>query len=142
MKTIALLIILVFNVWNHGLLWISSKFISSKPPGRRMVTSSLNILLNSSLHAALLTFSLGLAVRIMFGHLSFWIVFLIVEVAMKMSFMLVAGVANFTRLVQISIVNNHSWVQNYNDKVPKINVIVLAIIFTFFLKEILYLARW
>ena len=59
---------------------------------------------------------------------------------MKMSFMLVAGVANFTRLVQISIVNNHSWVQNYNDKVPKINVIVLAIIFTFFLKEILYLA--
>ena len=73
MKTIALLSVLLFSVWNHGLLWMSSKFISSKPPGRRMVTSNLNILLNCSLHAALLTFSLGLAIRITFGHLRFLI---------------------------------------------------------------------
>ena len=158
MKTIALLSVLLFSVWNHGLLWMSSKFISSKPPGRRMVTSNLNILLNCSLHAALLTFSLGLAIRITFGHLRFlicqdfaliardqpricsdwldhddvmdldqleqsldiflrfWTVFLIVEVGMKLSFMLVAGLANFSRLVQISLVHNHRWLQNYNDK--------------------------
>ena len=48
--------------------------------------------------------------------LRFWTVFLIVEVGMKLSFMLVAGLANFSRLVQISLVHNHSWVQNYNDK--------------------------
>ena len=80
MKTIALLSVLVFNVWNHGLLWMSSKFISSKPPGRRMVTSSLNILLNWSLHAALLTFTLGLAIRIMFGHLRFQALLSLVQI--------------------------------------------------------------
>ena len=116
---LAVLAICVFNVWNHGLLRISSNFITSKPPGRRMVTSDLNLLLNFTLHIALLTFSLGIVIRILFGTLSFWTVFLIVEVFMKISFLLVGAVANVSRVIHFIIIYHHQWLLKYNDKVAQ-----------------------
>ena len=69
-----------------------------------MVTSDLNLLLNFTLHIALLTFSLGFVIRILFGTLSFWTVFLIVEVFMKISFLLVGAVANVSRVIHFIII--------------------------------------
>ena len=91
--------------------------LSSKPAGRRLVTADLNLLLNVTLHLAVLTFSLGLLTRTVAGPVSFWLVFLLVEVLMKISFLMVAAVANVCGVIQFTILYHPAWILDQDDKV-------------------------
>ena len=95
---------------------ISSKYIRSVPPGRRLVTSDLNIFLNLSLHLSCFVFSAGLLLRTVLGHMSLWPVFFMVEI-MKITFQLNLAVLNVSCLLQFSIIMNFDWVHSYRDKV-------------------------
>ena len=48
-----LVISVVLSLINHFLLKLSSKFIQSKPPGSRMVTTDINVFLNKTLNTLL-----------------------------------------------------------------------------------------
>lgn len=74
--TINLIVVLIFSALNNYLLSISSKFIQSKPPGSRMVTSDLNIFLNKTLLAASWILTIILVIRILAGPLGYWMVLL------------------------------------------------------------------
>ena len=59
---------------------------------------------------------MGLAFRIIFGPLNFWLVFIIVEM-MKSSLHLSFAIFNISTFVQMSLILNYEWVFKKNDKV-------------------------
>ena len=86
------------------------------PPGRRLVTSDFNIFLNLSIHLSCIVFSTGLLLRTVLGHMNFWPVFLLVEIA-KITFQLNVAVLNVSCLLQFSVIKNFDWIHSNGDKV-------------------------
>ena len=67
-------------------------------------------------HLVTFSFYFGLLIRIIFGLLSFWCIFLLVEL-LKISLHLSIGVFNFSTIIQISLIMNFEWVYSYEDNV-------------------------
>ena len=80
------------------------------------MTSDINNYFVYSFHVTHCSFYMGLAFKIIFGPLNFWIVFIIVEM-MKSSLHLSFAIFNISTFVQMSLILNYEWVFKKNDKV-------------------------
>ena len=92
------------------------KFLHSKPPGRRMVTSDVQTYFIMAFQMANLALYSGLITRLLFGYLSHPLIFFFVEF-MKHSLHFGAAIANISAILQISIIFNFEWVHKTDDKV-------------------------
>ena len=97
---------------------IVTQFILSKPPGRRLVTADIHNIFVISFHFLNVFYVLLLLARVIFGHLPFWIIFVIVEL-MKQSLFMTVSIFNISALIQASFILNLSWVHIYDDKAWK-----------------------
>ena len=135
-KTIILIYILWYAFLNHSILgWflkmnkqtlifeiyvdclgIVTQFMYSKPPGRRMVTSDIHNYFVISFHHLNFSYYFSFLARVVFGHLPFWVIFVLVEF-MKQGLFVSLAVFNISTLIQTSFILNHNWVHIYEDKV-------------------------
>ena len=111
-----LLGIFCFAFLNHSLLFLVSEFIKSIPPGRKMVTSDINHYFVISFHLTQFSFYFGLALRVILGPLSYWTVFIMVEL-LKNCLHLSFAIFNISTFIQISMILNFEWVYQKTDKV-------------------------
>ena len=88
----------------------------SKPPGRRMVTSDIHNFFVISFHGLNISYYFPFLVRVLFGHLSFWVIFILIEF-MKQCLFLSLSILNISTLIQTSFILNHNWVHIHEDKV-------------------------
>ena len=102
------------------------------------VTSEIHNFFLTVCHFAFFLFYTGLILRSLSGHLSFWVIFALVE-TLKMSFVLATGIFNVSSFIQLSIILNFKLTQNYRDR----TIIICAIfasctfLFTSFLDHLL-----
>ena len=135
-KTIILIYILWYALLNHSILglflkirnqtWsfeiyvhflgIMTQFMYSKPPGRRMVTSDIHNFFVISFHNLNISYYFSFLARVVFGHLPFWVIFVLVEL-MKQCLFASLAIFNISTLIQTSFILNHNWVHTYEDKV-------------------------
>ena len=101
---------------NFKFTGIVSQFMFSKPPGRRMVTSDVHNYFVISFHYLNISYYLSFLARVVFGHLPFWIIFILVEF-MKQCLFVALSIFNISTLLQTSFILNHNWVHTYEDKV-------------------------
>ena len=88
----------------------------SKPPGRRMVTSDIHNFFVNSFHFLNMSYYISLLARVLFGHLPFSVIFVLVEL-MKQGLFVSLSIFNISTLIQTSFILNHNWVHIYEDKV-------------------------
>ena len=97
------------------------KFLHSKPPGRRMVTSDVQTFFIRAFQFANIALYTGITARILFGLLPYPLIFCFVEL-MKQSLHFGAAIANVSAILQISIIFNFEWVHKTEDKVSNLSV--------------------
>ena len=93
-----------------NLLGIVSKFIMSKPPGRRLVTAEIHNYLVLSWHFMTATFYTTFLLRIFFGYFSFNITFACIEMS-KISMFMSLSILNISSFLQISLMLNSRTIQ-------------------------------
>ena len=94
----------------RNLLGIVSKFIMSKPPGRRLVTAEIHNYLVLSWHFMTATFYTTFLLRIFFGYFSFNITFACIEMS-KISMFMSLSILNVSSFLQISLMLNSRTIQ-------------------------------
>ena len=93
-----------------------TKFILSKPPGRRMVTSDVQIYFLKCFQAANIALYVGLFSRIIFVFFPFYTIFFFVEL-MKNFFHCAMSIFNVSTVLEISLIFNYEWIHITEDKV-------------------------
>ena len=95
-------------------LGIMSKFILSKPPGRRLVTAEIHNYLVFSWHLVTTTFYITFVSRMIWGYFSFNITFACIEMS-KITMFLSLSILNVSSFLQISLMLNSRTIQ-FDDK--------------------------
>ena len=81
-----------------------------------MVTSDIHNFFVISFHYLNISYYLSFLARLVFGHLPFWVIFVLVEF-MKQCLFVSLSIFNISALIQTSFILNHNWVHIYEDKV-------------------------
>ena len=101
---------------------IVSKFIMSKPPGRRLVTAEIHNYLLFSWHLMTATFFVTFVSRIIWGYFSFNITFVFIEMS-KITMFLSLSILNVSSFLQISLMLNSRTIQ-FDDKAMSTKITV------------------
>ena len=91
-----------------------SKFIMSKPPGRRLVTAEIHNYLVLSWHFMTAIFYSTFVMRMIWGYFSFHIIFVCIEMS-KLSMAMSLSILNVSSFLQISLMLNPRTIQ-FDDK--------------------------
>ena len=81
-----------------------------------MVTSDIHNFFVISFHYLNISYYSSFLARIVFGHLPFWIIFVLIEF-MKQCLFISLAIFNISAFIQTSFILNHNWVHIYEDKV-------------------------
>lgn len=98
------------------ILEMVTQFLQSKPPGRKMVTSDVQIYFIMAFQMANFSLYTGIITRLLFGYLPYTLIFFFVEM-MKHSLHFGAAVANVSAILEFSIIFNFEWTHKTDDKV-------------------------
>ena len=91
-----------------------SKFIMSKPPGRRLVTAEIHNYLVLSWHFMTAIFFSTFVMRMIWGYFSFQTIFVCIEMS-KLSMAMSLSILNVSSVLQISLMLNPRTIQ-FDDK--------------------------
>ena len=100
-------------------LGILSKFMMSKPPGRRLVIAEINNSFVLCWHLVTISFYSSLLMRIFFGYLAYSMIFVFIEM-IKISMFMSFAILNVSSFLQLSLILNSRTI-HVNDKEDKQN---------------------
>ena len=98
-------------------LGILSKFMMSKPPGRRLVIAEINNSFVLCWHLVTISFYSSLLMRIFFGYLAYSMIFVFIEM-IKISMFMSFAILNVSSFLQLSLILNSRTI-HVNDKEDK-----------------------
>ena len=85
------------------IVWIVQKFISSKPPSRKIITTDINAIHVTLVKYLVLVHCMGVSVRTLYGPLPLLAVFLVNQV-MSLLATSILGASNVSAFLQVALV--------------------------------------